>query len=124
MLLASNMDKYIGSWTDKGATLSDKSARKLYKLTQEEILEGINTGKLQYKINYIYENPWYRLIKSEVEILIKKKYGEAHLLLLNLNIELKEIEIELKTINNRSNDLNRRKADINNTISEMKSTQK
>lgn len=118
------MDKYTGSWTDKGATLSDKSARKLYNLTQEEILEGINNGMLQYKINYIYDNPWYRLIKSEVEIFIKKKYGESHLLLLKLNIELKEIDLELKTINNRLNDLNMRKAQVKNRINALKSSQK
>ena len=40
-------------WTIKGATLSDKTARKEYKLTQEEILEGINEGKLHFRINYI-----------------------------------------------------------------------
>ena len=39
-------------WTKKGATLSDKSARKEFGLTQEEIIEAIKGGKLQYRNNY------------------------------------------------------------------------
>ncbi len=49
------------NWNEKGATFSDKSARKEYGITQEEIIEGINNGKLQYKINYIYDNPYFKL---------------------------------------------------------------
>ena len=38
-------------WSEKGATLSDKSARKEFGLTQEEIVEAIRGGKLQYREN-------------------------------------------------------------------------
>jgi len=34
-----------GAWTQKGATLSDTSARKEFGMTQEEIIEGIKAGK-------------------------------------------------------------------------------
>jgi hypothetical protein len=34
-------------WLRKGATLSDKTARKEFGLTQNEIVQGIRTGKLQ-----------------------------------------------------------------------------
>jgi hypothetical protein len=33
-------------WAKKGATLSDKSARTEFGLTQEEIIEAIRGGKL------------------------------------------------------------------------------
>jgi hypothetical protein len=33
-------------WIKKGANLSDKSARKEFGLTREEIIEGIRGGKL------------------------------------------------------------------------------
>jgi hypothetical protein len=34
-------------WGCKGATLSDKTARSEYGLTQDEIFAAIDTGKLQ-----------------------------------------------------------------------------
>ena len=39
-------------WTQKGATLSDKSARKEFGLSQEEIIKAIKSKKLQYRENY------------------------------------------------------------------------
>jgi hypothetical protein len=110
----SNFDSSI--WKEKGATLSDKSVRKIYKLTQDELLEGINNGKLQYKVNYIYDNPWFRLLRIEVERFIEEKYGKMHLQLLKLEIELKEIETELKAINNRVKVLETRRKEVKETI--------
>ena len=63
------------AWFKKGATLSDKSARKEFGLTQEEIIEGIEDGKLHYRINYVFENPYLRLVRSEVEAFVDEKYG-------------------------------------------------
>ena len=39
-------------WAKKGATLSDKSAREEFGLTQEEIVQAIKNGKLQYRKTY------------------------------------------------------------------------
>ena len=112
-----NMSNFDNSmWREKGATLSDKSVRKIYKLTQDEILEGINSRKLQYKVNYIYDNPWFRLLKTEVEKFIEEKYGKAHLQLLKLEIESKDIETELKTINNRAKELEKRRKEVKEAI--------
>ena len=36
-------------WSRKGATLSDKSARQEFGLTQQEIVEAILAGKLQFR---------------------------------------------------------------------------
>jgi hypothetical protein len=66
-------------WSKKGATLSDKSARKEFGLTQEEIVEAIKAGKLQYRLNNIYGNPYLRLVRSEVEALVDEKYGNNFL---------------------------------------------
>lgn len=40
-------------WNKKGATLSNKTAKKEFELTQDEIIEAIKTGKLQYKQNHM-----------------------------------------------------------------------
>ncbi len=36
------------NWSQKGATLSDKSARQEFGLTQQEIIAAIRAGRLQY----------------------------------------------------------------------------
>jgi hypothetical protein len=44
------MDRYYGNeWGRKGATISDKTARLEYGLTQDEIYDAIDAGKLQYR---------------------------------------------------------------------------
>jgi hypothetical protein len=45
------------NWNAKGATLSDKSARQQFGLKQEEIIDAIKAGKLQYRENHIHGNP-------------------------------------------------------------------
>ncbi|MBK7637237.1 MAG: hypothetical protein IPJ13_25350 [Saprospiraceae bacterium] len=59
-------------WTIKGATLSDKSVKDEYGLTQDEIVLAINTGKFQYRINYIFENPYFKLIRTEIKQYISE----------------------------------------------------
>lgn len=103
-------------WTIKEATLSDKTARKEYKLTQEEILEGINEGKLHFRVNYIYDNPWYRLLRSEVEKFVKEKHGYNYLQVNKLKTELKQIDKELKTLKAQIQSLEIKKNEIHTKL--------
>ena len=66
-------------WSRKGATFSDKSARQEFGLTQQEIVAAIRAGKLQFRQNSIHGNPWFRLLRHEVEALVRKKGGQDHL---------------------------------------------
>jgi hypothetical protein len=38
-------------WQRKSATLSDKTAREEFGLTQDEIVQAIRAGKLRYHVN-------------------------------------------------------------------------
>ncbi|MGB2728746.1 MAG: hypothetical protein WBD09_09780 [Halobacteriota archaeon] len=67
------------AWFKKGATLSDKSAREEFGLTQEEIIEGIGDGKLHYRVNYVFGNPYLKLVRGEVEAFVDEKYGSNYL---------------------------------------------
>ncbi len=67
------------AWVQKEGTLSDKSAQKEFGLTKDEIIEAINNGKLQYRVNVIYGNPYFKLVRSEVEALVEEKYGSNFL---------------------------------------------
>jgi hypothetical protein len=66
-------------WVNKGATLSDKNAQKEFGLTRQEIIDAIREGKLQYRENHLYGNPYLRLIRVEVEELVNEKYGNDYL---------------------------------------------
>src|SRR5215216_3084018 len=66
-------------WSQKGATMSDKSARQEFGLTQEEIIAAIRAGKLQFRESNMHGNPWYRLLRHEVESLVRGMWGLDHL---------------------------------------------
>jgi hypothetical protein len=44
-----DVSKDDSMWADKGATLSDKSARQGFGLTQEELFAAMRAGKLQFR---------------------------------------------------------------------------
>ena len=44
-------------WARKGATLSDKSARQEFGLTQQEIFAAMRAGKLQFRETNMHGNP-------------------------------------------------------------------
>jgi len=48
-MTASHFADPESEWQRKGATLSDKTARKEYGLTQDEIVRAIRARKLQYR---------------------------------------------------------------------------
>jgi hypothetical protein len=43
------MEDLESEWQRKGATLSDKTAREEFGLTQDEIVRAIRAGQLQYR---------------------------------------------------------------------------
>ncbi|MHA1646535.1 MAG: hypothetical protein ACTSVL_03085 [Promethearchaeota archaeon] len=71
--------KEKSAWVKKGGTLSDKSARKEFGLTQEEIIDAIYIGKLQYRFNNVFGNPYLKLVRNEVEAFVEEKYGSNYL---------------------------------------------
>lgn len=106
------MNEHEEDWRRKGATLSDKTARAEYGLTQDEIVEAINAGNLQYRVSSIHGNPWLRLLRREVENLVRARHGDQHLKerrakaeLARVNRELKRLRTELAALEQRRSEL-------------------
>ncbi len=99
-------------WTQKGATLSDKSVRQEFGLTQQEIVAAIRDGKLQYRVNYMHGNPWFRLLRHEVEALVRKKSGQSHLHKKKLEKELADLNKETRTLTTRLKAIERRRVEL------------
>ena len=99
-------------WGIKNETLSDKSAEKEYGISNKEILDAINAGELQFRESSMHGNPWFRLLRVEVERLVEKKYGVNYLKERKAKKELSEINQELKTLNKRISELENRKKEL------------
>jgi hypothetical protein len=99
-------------WQRKGATLSDKTARKEFGLTQDEIVRAIRAGKLQYRHTSIYGNPFLRLLRREVEALVKRKHGSHYLKDQQAKTELARITRELRRLKAQVAALEQRKSQL------------
>jgi hypothetical protein len=106
------MDDVDSEWQRKGATLSDKTARKDFGLTQDEIVKAIRAGKLHFRCNSIYGNPFLRLLRREVEALVKKKHGGDYLREQQAKTELARINRELKRLKTQIAALQERKSKL------------
>lgn len=99
-------------WQRKGATLSDKTARKEFGLTQDEIVQAIRAGRLQYRHNSIHGNPFLRLLRREVEALVKKRHGDDYLKNQQAKTELMRVNRELKRLKAQVTELEQRKSQL------------
>ncbi len=106
------MDDGNSMWSRKGSTLSDKSARQEFGLTQPEIIAAIRAGKLQYRESSMHGNPWFRLLRHEVESLVRDRSGQDHLHKKKLQKELADLNNEARTLTTRLKAIERRRAEL------------
>ena len=99
-------------WNGKGATLSHTSAQKEYGLTWEEIVQAIKSGVLQYREGSMHGNPWFRLLRTEVEALVNKKHGKNYLKDQQTKTELARINRELKRLKTEIAKLEEKKSEL------------
>jgi len=92
-------------WQKQGATLSHKNACKEFCLTEDEVFEAMNAGKLQYRQNVAHGNPYFRLLRIEVESLALELHGTK-------GIEEQAIKHKLQIINKEINSLKRKLASL------------
>ncbi len=104
------MELYSDEWGRKSATLSDKTARAEFGLTQDEIFAAIDAGKLQYRPAAMHGNPWLRLLRREVEDLVRTRHGERYLRERQARTELKRVNRELKQLRAQLTALEERRA--------------
>jgi len=103
-------------WSQKGATFSDKSARQEFGLTQQEIIAAIRAGKLQYREGSMHGNPWLRLLRHEVEALVREKGGQDQLESKKLQKELADLNKEARKLKARLKAIERRQVELRKEI--------
>ena len=101
------MDELDSEWQRKGGTLSDKTARKEYGLTEGEIVQAVRGGELHYR-----PGPFLRLLRREVEALVEKKDGDGYLKNQQAKTKLDRINRELRRLRTRIAALEKRKVQL------------
>ena len=59
-----------GEWNRKGATLSDVTAQKEYRVDRDFITKGVHTGKLEYREGSVGGSPHLRILRRQLEAYI------------------------------------------------------
>jgi hypothetical protein len=113
------MELYGDEWARKGATLSDKTARAEFGLTQDEIIAAIRAGKLQYRPAAMHGNPWLRLLRREVEDLVSTRRGDRYLRERQARTELKRVNRKLKQLRVQLTALEERRAALLSELAEQ-----
>jgi hypothetical protein len=105
-------DHDSAEWQRKGGTLSDKTARKEFGLKQNEIVQAIRAGQLQYRHAAMHGNPFLRLLRREVEALVKRKHGADYLKEQQAKAEVVLINREIKRLKAQVEELEDRRATL------------
>jgi len=111
-------------WSRQGATFSDKSARKEFGLTQQEIIAAIRAGQLQYRVCYMHGNPWFRLLRHEVEALVAAQSGKDQLHRKKLEKELADLNKEAKKLKSRLKAIDQRSAELTKELAHPPASEK
>ena len=106
------MDDLEREWQRKGGTLSDRTVRKEFGLTQEEIIHAVRAGRLHYRQSSMYGSPFLRLLRREVEALVGEEHGDAYLKDQQSKTELTQINRELKRLRAQVAKLQERKVQL------------
>ena len=110
-MIEDKMAEY-GEWNRKGASLSDKTAKKEYKVDQEFIIKGIEAGKLEYQDGSVWGNPYIKVLRRQLEEYITSELGPEYLAKATGKIELQKIKKEIAEIELQLIVLSTRKAEL------------
>jgi len=103
-----------GEWNQKGATLSDVTAKKEYGVDRDFIVKGIRAGKLEYREGAVCGNPYLRLLRSQLERYIAQELGKNRLSSGKRETELRKIKKEITSTRKRLRELEARRIEFEN----------
>jgi len=112
MLPFDHDDDPESEWLRKGGTLTDKTARTEFGLTQDELAQAFKAGKIQARRTWIYGNPSIRLLRREVEALVKNRRGADYLHNQHARNELAQVTRDLKQLKKQIANLEKRRSEL------------
>ena len=101
-----------GEWNRKGATLSDKTAKKEYGVDWDFIVAGIRAGRLEYREGSVWGNPYIKVLRSQLEQYIAEELGDDHLTSSKAQTELRKVKREMAALKKKLKELEARKDEL------------
>jgi uncharacterized protein (DUF433 family) len=102
-----------------GATISEKTASKEFGLTHEQVVQAIKDGKLQHVVSSAYGRPCIKLVRQEVEALVRSMHGDVNIDTTKLKAELAKVTTELLGLKRKVMALEKRKAELEKRKAEL-----
>ena len=99
-------------WVKQGGTLSHKNACKEFGLTEEEIIDAMKAGKLQFRQNYAHGNPYFRVLRIEVEALATELHGNKEVKEQELKHKLRKLSKEINSLKRKLSALEKQKVEL------------
>lgn len=110
-----------GEWNRKGATLSDVTAHKEYGVSRDFILRGIDAGQLEYREGSVWGNPYFRLLRSQLERYVAAELGSDRLNRSKTQTELRKIKKEMASLKKRLAELQARRGELETEMKKQQS---
>ena len=101
-----------GEWNRKGATLSDKTAKKEFGVNRDFIVKGIQDGRLEFREGSVWGNPYIRILRSQLEQYIAEELGSDRLTGSKTQTELRKIKKEMADLKKRRKELQARRTEL------------
>ena len=105
-----------GEWNRKGATLSDVTAKAEYGVSRDFIIQGIQSGKLEYRDGAIWGNPYLRILRRQLEEFIAVELGDDYLLRAKNQTELRRVKKEIFDLKKRLDGLHARENELKSSL--------
>ena len=100
------------SWNQKGATLSHKNACKEFNLGEASLIQAINDGVLQYRVNYAHGNPYFRLLRAEVQRFAESTHGKNVATKIEMKNQIGAINTEIRKLQRKIKALEEQRRDL------------
>ena len=105
-----------GEWNRKGATPSDVTAQKEYGIDRKFIVKGIRAGKLELREGSVWGNPYFQVLRRQLEQFIADEIGAEHLSSGKNQTELRKIKGEISALTKKLKELQVRKTEIERMV--------
>ena len=105
-----------GEWNRKGSVLSEVTAQKEYGITRDLIVDGIRSGKLEFREGAVWGNPYLRVLRSQLELWIAERIGSEHLAGKKAQTELRAVRKEIADLTAKLARLEARKAELDRVV--------